>query len=250
MALTNHSRRLPGLKSGFFFLCLVSLLLSCQSLVSDMPSSERETSLPEQSAVEPEIVCAEFVYQDGAGRLVPKVVGNHSLAYDSARRKIVLFGGAVNCTWEYDGEKWTLIETEVSPPPSWGTPLVYDSTRNVTRLISARNSGEVWQYDGLNWKALPVEGAFRPISTGWLTAAYIPEEQATYVVGVCELFCSDEGYYSGWLFDGYGWIEERIIPYGGKGSPNEPTLMTPEVVYDEDRILLANLLRGDLAGKR
>lgn len=184
--------------------------------------------------MEPKANCTELKVNEEESNLIPRpTFTSSSLTYDSVRQKTILYDTKASCTWEYDGEKWELIETRSSPPSNSGGEIVYDSMRKVTLLINAYpREGEVWQYDGSNWRALSVEGSFSSISSGWLTATYIPQKQATYVLGTCREYCSDEGHYSGWLFDEHTWTEERIIPFGAR--PGEPTFIAPEITYDEN----------------
>ena len=214
------------MRKTFQSLIFCVALLTTAILVS---SCQSESST---SDTEPAIDCAEFATSNQKNELIPQIK-SPTLAYDSERQKTVLFGGKINCTWEYNGNNWELIQTESSPPAESGGKLVYDSTRRTILLIDASSPNEIWQFDGTNWHIQHLETAFYPISSGWLTATYFPQKQATYVLGACREHCSDEGHYSGWLFDGNSWIEERIIPYGAK--PEEPTFMAPEIVYDEDR---------------
>jgi len=57
---------------------------------------------------------------------------DHALAYDAARKKIVLFGGIgkqgkpLGDTWEWDGQTWTQVAL-TGPDPRFGHTLVYDN---------------------------------------------------------------------------------------------------------------------------
>jgi hypothetical protein len=72
----------------------------------------------------------------------PAPQSGHAMAYDSARGKVVLFGGE---TWEWDGSAgtWTQRFPSVSPFPAG--PMAYDSARGKTVLVTA---GETWEWDG------------------------------------------------------------------------------------------------------
>src|SRR5262249_12096859 len=63
----------------------------------------------------------------------PTAGAQAGLAYDSARKKTVLFGGlnsgnTYTQTWEWDGATWTQVTTPVSPPPMVGKLLAYDAS--------------------------------------------------------------------------------------------------------------------------
>ena len=237
------------------FLIFITSLSTSTACQSSPPNSE-STSSPQsltsptaqlQPTARPKANCTELKVNEDESDLIPRpTFTSSSLVYDSVRQKTILYDARASCTWEYNGKKWELIETRFSPPSNSGGEIVYDSMRKVTLLINEYpREGEVWQYDGSNWRALSVEGSFNSISSGWLTATYIPQKQATYVLGTCREYCSDEGHYSGWLFDGHTWTEERIIPFGAR--PGEPTFMAPEIIYDENSKTL--ILQTGFGGK-
>jgi Galactose oxidase, central domain len=63
---------------------------------------------------------------------------NHAMAYDGARKLVVLFGGETsdaryNDTWEWDGEVWTQV-ADTGPTPRHAHAITFDSVRQ--RLCS------------------------------------------------------------------------------------------------------------------
>jgi hypothetical protein len=78
----------------------------------------------------------------------------YAMAYDSARRRIVVWSelqGLTRDTWEWDGASWSVRTTPESPPVRWDHGLVYDSVRGRTVLFggSAGALGYVadtWEY--------------------------------------------------------------------------------------------------------
>jgi hypothetical protein len=84
-----------------------------------------------------------------------------SMVYDSARGRIVLFGGVtaagavLDDTWEYDGTNWTPIAPMKKPHAREQAAMVYDSARGRTVLFgglySATPINDTWEYDGANW---------------------------------------------------------------------------------------------------
>jgi hypothetical protein len=94
----------------------------------------------------------------------------HRLAYDSARKRVVLFGGqagtstgflpttALAETWEWDGAAGTWTNrTPTTLPPAWPEAraipaLAYDSGRNRMMLFGGLGTGAVlqdlWEWDG------------------------------------------------------------------------------------------------------
>jgi len=86
------------------------------------------------------------------------------MAYDSARRKVIRFGGRfagkpLGDTWEYDGKKWAPL-TPSGPPPRNHTAMVYDSKRKTMVLFGGHDFGlregvnvfgDTWEWDGDEW---------------------------------------------------------------------------------------------------
>ncbi|MDF2273512.1 hypothetical protein P2Q00_50265 [Streptomyces coacervatus] len=103
-----------------------------------------------------------------AGRL------QHAAAYDSLRKRLVLFGGLDRGgelrgdTWEYDGRDWVQA-AETGPAPRSSHCMAFDpATRKMLVFGGATASGTVadtWAWDGLTWTEVadtgpsPREGA-------------------------------------------------------------------------------------------
>ena len=76
-----------------------------------------------------------------------------SLACDTVRQRLVLFGGidgpsGLTDTWEWNGATWAQVVTATSPPPQSAAPMAFDAARNRTLLVT--NAG-AWTYDGAQW---------------------------------------------------------------------------------------------------
>ncbi len=75
----------------------------------------------------------------------PSARGGHALAYDSRRRRIVMYGGyRHNEIWEYDGFTWTQRKIRTAPSGSFSNGLVYDSERD--RMVFYASNGALWEY--------------------------------------------------------------------------------------------------------
>jgi len=93
-----------------------------------------------------------------------------SLACDSTRQRLVLFGGVDNVgtrndTWEWNGTTWTQVTSAVVPPPTAFTPMAFDAARNRTVLVVSASPTAIataWTFDGAIWSA----GAALPWSPG------------------------------------------------------------------------------------
>lgn len=146
--------------------------MKCEALASRAPSQ----LWLRPPSVAARLCAAVFVVVAGATAWAPAQHGwtrrqvpggriGHGLAYDSVRRKVVLFGGASGVfdepvspeTWEYDG-KWVLRVTPVKPPARHDSRLVYDSARRRILLfggLSGRRGpalADTWLYDGRSWR--------------------------------------------------------------------------------------------------
>lgn len=98
----------------------------------------------------------------------------HGLAYDDARRRVVLFGGlhfvngrpkSFEDTWEWDGSMWRQIDT-----PGIGScdhvSMVYAPDRRAVVLQGGARpdtgfQSDTWTYDGKAWRRLAESGPAR-----------------------------------------------------------------------------------------
>jgi hypothetical protein len=92
--------------------------------------------------------------------------GGAEIAYDTQRRKAVLFGGTSiwlgegneireNETWEWDGREWMQKFPETSPPARNAFTMAYDEKRGMVLLFGGQGDHEIlrdtWEWDGQNW---------------------------------------------------------------------------------------------------
>ena len=80
------------------------------------------------------------------------------LAYITASRTVVLYGGTTNSggsgaigdTWIYDGVDWQRLFETSAPGLRHGVDLVYDSARDVVVLYGGGPplEGVTWEFDG------------------------------------------------------------------------------------------------------
>lgn len=103
---------------------------------------------------------------------MPPARAEASIAYDSDRQRIVLWGGyhtvngeimRLGDTWEWDGHRWEQKSLN-GPFPRHGAAMVYDTHRKRVVLFGGNGaSGETWEWDGLNWERIvsaQTEGRF------------------------------------------------------------------------------------------
>lgn len=102
----------------------------------------------------------------GSPMVIPPERHGHVMAYDAARDRVVLFGGAnaqgvFADTWEWDGRTWTRRSTPTFPPERQGASMVYDSARKRVVLFGGvvvpagigapHYYGDTWEWDGTQW---------------------------------------------------------------------------------------------------
>jgi hypothetical protein len=105
----------------------------------------------------------------------PSARAEACMVYDSARRRLVLFGGysvvagkrtRFGDTWEWDGKLWQQVNTN-GPSPRNGAAMTYDSVRRRVLLFGGNGpSGETWTWDGKVWsevKPVVAEGRFNSV---------------------------------------------------------------------------------------
>jgi hypothetical protein len=107
------------------------------------------------------------------GATAPPARANHAMAYDLARRVIVLFGGAapngpLADTWLFDGTRWQLVTTQSSPAARSYHALAYDARRQCMVLYGGndltRTRSDTWEFDGQTWTARTNVGAAGPLA--------------------------------------------------------------------------------------
>lgn len=105
----------------------------------------------------------------------------HAIAYDTARHRTVVFGGArasdlsglKSDTWEWDGTRWELIATD-GPSNRVHSQMAYDKGRGVMVLFGGRDAtggvlGDTWEWDGVAWRQVSTSG---PPARGYHVLSY------------------------------------------------------------------------------
>ncbi|MCC6782405.1 MAG: hypothetical protein IT457_06150 [Planctomycetes bacterium] len=156
------------------------------------------------------------------------------MAYDSARDRVVLFGGSPDYshtawfrdTWEWDGVSWReLPEATVGVPEGgrYGHVMAFDSRRNRIVLFGGawgtnNPYDSTWEFDGSTWIHRPVVGS-RPLGGASCAMAY------DSVRGVTVLLRDD----TAWEWNGSVWAEPSQNP---KPSPGRSV---PAIAFDAGR---------------
>lgn len=107
----------------------------------------------------------------------PSARAEASVAYDSDRQRLVLFGGYRNehgdrirlgDTWEWDGSRWEQKSVE-GPRARNGGAMTYDPDRKRVVLFGGSgNAGDTWEWDGETWTRITsgdAEPRFNPAMT-------------------------------------------------------------------------------------
>jgi hypothetical protein len=136
-----------------------------------------------------------------------------AMAYDSARGRIVLFGGLDALqqyadTWEWDGVGWSQVAPATIPPARSHSEMVFDLARSRVVMFGGLDSTsfgtvlqDTWEYDGANWTQ--VTTSTQP--PGRTQGAFDYDPVAGHVV----LFGGFDGLFTqlsdAWAFDGTNW---------------------------------------------
>jgi len=94
----------------------------------------------------------------------PSARAYFSMAYDSARSELVLFGGQeggnvfLNDTWTFDGKTWEKRNPPTRPPRRGAAAMAYDAARQKVVLFGGDPGfqgeylNDTWSWDGTTWK--------------------------------------------------------------------------------------------------
>jgi hypothetical protein len=146
----------------------------------------------------------------------PPARGNHAMAYDRARGRVVLFGGydlygsdqVLADTWEWDGSTWKKRISVTSPPGRADQAMAYDSARGRVVLfgggIGSTYLADTWEWDGSTWAQRTV--ATSPTKRISHAMAYDSARERVVLFG-------GGGYgiprrlSDTWVWDGLAWVE-------------------------------------------
>ncbi|MBI1853450.1 MAG: IPT/TIG domain-containing protein [Planctomycetes bacterium] len=150
-----------------------------------------------------------------------------SIAFDSARSRLVMFGAYEEAlageTWEWDGTTWIQAHPITSPPPRYLAGMAYDSARG--RIVLFAGSGrpgiflnDTWEWDGVNWVQNYTPTS--PLGDGRYVhvLAYDSVRQRTVLFGGEESRC--HGCFDTWEYDGTDWQLRSTAtrPSAGEGG--------------------------------
>lgn len=139
-----------------------------------------------------------------------------AMAFDSARNRVVLFGGIddngnyLGDTWEWDGVTWSLAASG-GPPPRQRHAMAYDSKRQRTVLFGGLapaffgHANDTWEWNGATWTQVIV--ATPPVARSLHAMAYDAHCGRVLLFGGAD---STNIFNDTWEFDGAAW--EPALP--------------------------------------
>ncbi|MBN2360211.1 MAG: hypothetical protein JXR83_12235 [Deltaproteobacteria bacterium] len=160
-----------------------------------------------------------------------------ALAFDSARVRVVLFGGRNSAgpmqdTWEWDGQVWAeVIPVSDIPAKRSGHVAVFDSARARVVLFGGQVDYydyllDAWEWDGQAWVEQTPGDANPPPRTGTAAAFDVARSRVVLVAGVDP---SWQSVADTWEWDGQDWVE--LTPDNEGPVPRSETAMA----YDSSR---------------
>jgi hypothetical protein len=168
---------------------------------------------PAQSGGAPQTWLWDGATWASAGSATSPSASAAGLAFDSARRQAVLFGGmfsetkASDETWVFDGAKWARKLPSHAPPPG---PAVsaYDPVRQ--RVVVLAADGGTWLWDGADWAKQAV--AAGPERRVYSSMAWVPSMGRVVLFGgkvvrtTAQSTSGDEQVVNDlWAWDGGAW---------------------------------------------
>jgi hypothetical protein len=165
----------------------------------------------------------------------PPARSNHAMAFDGARRQVILFGGAVGSgsvgdTWVWNGENWTQV-ADMGPAARLGCRLAYDSQRKRAVLFGGAsavvaNAGDAsklmndtWEWDGEFWTQVADTG---PSPRCMHAMAYDAARQRVLLFGGLLGDAGADGLLHGagdtWEWDGSDWTQIEDVGPGARQS--------------------------------
>ncbi len=151
------------------------------------------------------------------------------MAYNSARQRVVIFGGwsgssSLNDVWEWNGTTWAPVGTtacltgEPTPTPRSGVGMAYDQTRDRIVVFGGRlvpvmcgtMSDETWE---LNMSVSPacwtlVSTLDAPNPREGMRMVYNPTDSTILLFGGSDT-CSS-AFADSWVYDGVTWEEANV----------------------------------------
>ncbi len=133
-----------------------------------------------------------------------------AIAYDSARKVTLLFGGRgdqhLRDTWQWDGTDWTQL-ADSGPSARSSHAMAFDSARNRAVLFGGQgddnsNLNDTWEFDGEEWTQQEDTG---PSPRGGHAMAYDSASESVFLFGGIGAGTTSQG--DTWAWDGQKWMQ-------------------------------------------
>ncbi len=149
----------------------------------------------------------------------PPALQAHSMTYDRARQRVLLFGEAG--LWEWDGQTWHPRRAPgAEPEPRWGAGFAYDDARRVSVLFGGDGwSGELndtWCWDGSVWRRQPSQ--VEPIGRRNPVFAYDAARRRIVMFGGSRGWWTSWSMADTWEWNGASWGFVSRMSEGAAGS--------------------------------
>jgi hypothetical protein len=76
---------------------------------------------------------------------------HHAMVTDIGRQRVVMFGGRINDTHEWDGLRWNVARPAHRPPARAFPGMAYDIHRRRCVLFGGDWLADTWEWDGTDW---------------------------------------------------------------------------------------------------
>jgi hypothetical protein len=140
-----------------------------------------------------------------------------AMAYDGARRQIVMFGGAVvsgadfiigSDTWLWDGQNWHATSPSTLPPARDRACVIYDPRIQKVVMFGGENTAQLrdtWLWDGANWTLQATPGGAPLAGTCYQTFGY--DEARQQAILITPVPSSSVITSQTWSWDGAAWTQ-------------------------------------------
>lgn len=152
----------------------------------------------------------------------PSPRSSSAMAYDSLRRRTILFGGFANApvgdTWEWDGSFWTQMQ-DIGPAARFSCAMDYDSSSQQPVLFggavlttggdAVETFGDTWHWDGADWTQVSESG---PTARFNHAVAFDSARNRLVLFGGQSAFVGTAGatiFSDTWEFDGSNWTQQE-----------------------------------------
>lgn len=170
----------------------------------------------------PIVLTGQGRWEDRTATLNPPPRKYHAMSYDTARGRLVLFGGNYDTgnrgdTWEWDGSRWYPINV-VGPVARNSHAMAYDAARGEVVLFGGTRTGGcdegagdlcawTWTWNGSGWNAIETSG---PTPRSGHAMAYDPVRHRVVLFGGDDDSTNCDGSGSStcrgtWEWDGMSW---------------------------------------------